>query len=114
MRDMPMNDASLVQVFQTQGDLRDVVLGPLLWQAPQRLDQRGTITSIGVLHDEIQIVLALECEVELRDERRLSLLHQNHPLRLDVGDLVLRNHVGLLQDLDSEVVASDLLLSEED
>lgn len=109
-----MHDAALVEIVQAKDNLSDVVPRPLLRKGAQRLDQRRTIAAVQVLHDEVQVLLALECEVQLRHERRLRLLHEDHALSLHIRDLVLRYHVRLLQDLDREVVPGYLLFGQED
>lgn len=109
-----MDDTSLMKRFQAEHDLCDIIPCPFLWEITKRLDEGSAIAPIQILHDQVQVLLALESEIELRNERRLGLLHQNHTLSLHVRDLILRNHVGLLQDLDGKVVARDFLLCQED
>ena len=42
------------------------------------------------------------------------MFHENHPFSLDIGNLILCNHVCLLEDFDREIITSCLLLGQED
>ena len=103
-----------MKVVEANYNFRDVLARPLLRQLSHVLDESRTIAAVEVLHDEVEVVLALEGVVELDDKVGLGLGHEDHPLRLDVRDLVLRDHVGLLEDLDRVVVARRDLLREVD
>ena len=109
-----MYNSPLIQVLETEHDFRNVILRPFLRKTTKRLDQSSAVTTVEILHDKIEILFTLESKVKFSDKWRFRLVHQDHALSLDIGDLILRNHVRLLQDLDRVVIASDALLSQED
>ena len=110
---IPMINTTSVEIFQSQNCFSDIPFRPLLRQRSNGFDQGSTITAIQIFHNKIQVVFALERVVELHNEGRFRLFHENHPSRLDVGDLILRDHVCFAKDLDSVVVPRDLLLGQE-
>lgn len=105
-----MYNSTLMEVFQAQDHLSDIVLRPLFWQGTYGLDESCTIATIEVFHDQVQILLALKREVQFRHEGRLRLVHEDHPFSLDIRDLILRNHVRFPQHLDCKVITSIALL----
>ena len=108
-----MHDPPRMQMLKRKHRLRHILPRPILRQIPQRLNQRRTIAPIQILHNQIQIIPALEREEQLRDERALGLLHQYHAFGLDVRDLVLGYHVRFAEDFDGEVVSGVFLPREE-
>ena len=108
-----MNNTTIVQIFQPKDYFSNICLSPFFRNGSEGLDECSTITSIQVLHHEIQVILALECVKQLYDERRVCLLHEDHAFSFDISDLVLCNHIRLTQNLDRIIVTGGLLLSKE-
>lgn len=114
MSAVPVDDSRRVKILEADDDLGDVAPSPLLRELAEVLDESRAIPAVEVLHDEVEVVLALERVVELDDEVRFGLRHEDHPLGLDVRDLVLGDHVRLLERLDGVVIAGSDLLGEVD
>lgn len=109
-----MDNPRRMEILETNDDLRDVLARPVLRELAHVLDERGAVSSVEILHDEVEVVLALEGVVQLDDKVGIRLGHEDHALRLDVRDLILRDHVRLLEHLDGVVVARCDLLREVD
>lgn len=109
-----MNNTSFMQELQCKHNFSHIRSSPLLGKRTKGFDQSGTITAIEIFHHQVQIFLALECKVKLDHKGRLRLLHKDHAFGFDVGNLILGNHVRLFENLDSIVIASRLLLGQED
>ena len=95
-----MYNSPLMQVLETEHGFRNVILCPFLRKTTKRLDQSSAVTTVDILHDKTEFLFTLESKVKSSDKWRFRLVHQDHALSLDIGDLILRNHVRLLQDLD--------------
>lgn len=100
-----MDNLTSVEMLYAKHDLRHVLLRPVFWQGTEDLDEGRTISAIEILHHKVQVVFTGKGPVEFGDEIALSLPHHNGALRLDVGNLVLGDHVSFLQYLDSVVVS---------
>ena len=78
-----MHDAEgLVQVLQPQHHLCQVDARERLLEAADALEQGVEVAAREVLHDEVEVVLALEAEEEL-DDVGVVRLHEDVPLRHD-------------------------------
>jgi hypothetical protein len=94
----PMNNAPSIEVLQSQNHFSDV--------HSSGSKPGCAITAIQILHNKI---FGLESVIELDDERRLHLLHENHAFCIDIGDLILRDHVCFANCV---VISYDFLLSQ--
>lgn len=112
--EIAVDDAAAVEMLNTQDDLSEVFLNPVLWETAKDFDQGRAVTTIEIFHHEVEVVLAGKGPVELGNEIALALPHHDGSLSFDVADLVLRHHVRLLQDFDGEVLASRFLLGQVD
>ena len=107
-----VDDAGAVQVVEPLHHFCEVLLRPLVGQRSECLDERRTVASGEVLHDQVQVLWALECEKQLDHEGRLCAVHQDHALCTHIRDLVLGDHVCLFENLDREDVAGRPFLGE--
>lgn len=105
-----MNNAPIMKVFHSENNLTNVLFGPILRKTTKDLDKRGAITSIEIFHHQVKVVFAGECPVKLCNKVTLALPHHDGAFGFHVGDLIFSDHVGLLQDLHSIVLASSFLL----
>lgn len=105
-----MNDSGGMQMFKPDDYLCDVLLRPLFCQTTKVLDESSTISTVEVLHDEVEVIFRLESVVQFDDKVGFGRCHENHSFRFDVRDLILRNHIRLLQHLDRVVISGCNLL----
>ncbi len=102
-----VDNSSPMKMLHAKNDLAQVFLHPVLREAAEDFDQRGAVAAIKVLHHQVQVVLAGKGPIELCDKIALALPHHDGAFRLDVGDLVLGDHVRLLEDFDGKVLPVD-------
>ena len=112
--EITVDNAAAMQVFHAQDDLGQILFRPIFRQGTKYLDQRSLVAAVQILHDQIVVVLARERPIQFSHKVALALPHHNGSLSLNVGDLILRNHVRLLQDFDGVILSSRFLLGEVD
>lgn len=111
---LPMSDIASMKILQSKDEFSNVVASPVEGESTQRLHQCSAISSVQILHHQIKVLLALEREVEFDNVGRAGLVHENGPLGFHVRDLVLGDHVRLLERFDGVVVSGRNLLREID
>jgi hypothetical protein len=93
-------------MLETDNNFCNVLLGPVFGKSTEVLDERTTISTVEVLHDEVEVVFRLKGVVQFDDEVRFCGGHENHSFCLDVRDLILCYHVGLFEYFDRVVIPS--------
>ena len=58
--DVPVDNALVMQVLEGNDNLCHVLPSPVLGKCPNFLKQRVAVTSLHILHDEVETVSALE------------------------------------------------------
>eukprot|EP00960_Hanusia_phi_P066499 766409-Hanusia_phi.AAC.2 len=93
-----VDDPLVVQILQCQHHLCHVLPRPLLAQASDALQESVAVSSLHVLHDQVEVLARLERADQLDHKRTVDRRH-DRLLCLDVFELVLPPHVRLLQHL---------------
>ena len=94
----------LVEITQRQHQLREIHARHLLAEIAHVLEQREEVAAVHELHDDEEVVLALEGVVELGHERIIRMCH-DAALRLHVLSLVLPQQVLLVHHFHREQIA---------
>lgn len=110
--EITVDDLPSVQMLHAEHDLRHVLLRPILGQSAKDLDKGCTVATVEIFHHEVEVVFTRKSPVKFGNEIALALPHHDSSLSLDIGDLVLGNHIPLLQYLNGVVVSRRLLLRE--
>jgi hypothetical protein len=102
----PIKNTRRMKILQAHDNLGNVVTSPLLGEVTKGLDKSSAVASIEVFHDSVEMIFGSgEGVEELDNEVQVGQAHANLTLGFDVHDLVLGDHVLLLQDLDCIVVS---------
>lgn len=72
--DVTINDTLLVEVLKRQDEFSTIKFSAILVKASVLLEMVEQLTSVDELHDEVEMELVLERELELHNERMVKLL----------------------------------------
>lgn len=89
--DVTINDTLLVEVLKRQDEFSTIKFSAILVKASVLLEMVEQLTSVDELHDEVEMELVLERELELHNERMVKLL-QDVTLDSDTVKLVSLEH----------------------
>jgi hypothetical protein len=73
--DIPVDDAALVEVGESEEDLDDIEPGDVLIESSVAFDESEQLSSGAVLDNEDEKLLSLECEFHLNEEGMGGILH---------------------------------------